>query len=45
MKEFIENNNLEILTLKHREIYISDPRKTEKDRLKTVLRYRVKNRV
>ena len=41
MKEFIKENNLEITTLKHREIYISDPRKTEKAKLKTVLRYRV----
>jgi hypothetical protein len=42
MKEFINNNNLEITTLKHREIYLSDPRKTEPAKLKTVLRYRVK---
>jgi hypothetical protein len=42
MKEFINNNNLEIITLRHREIYISDVRKTEPARLKTVLRYRVK---
>jgi len=41
MKKFINENNLEITTLKHREIYISDPRKTEKSKLKTVLRYRV----
>ena len=44
MKEFIENNNLEIKTLVHREIYLSDPRKTDKNKLKTVLRYRVKER-
>lgn len=42
MREYIENNNLEIVTLQHREIYISDARKTEKSKLKTVLRYRVK---
>lgn len=41
MKEFIEENNLEITSLAHREIYISDPRKTEASKLKTVLRYRV----
>lgn len=41
MKRFIQENNLEITTLAHREIYISDPRKTEQSRLKTVLRYRV----
>jgi hypothetical protein len=42
MKKYIHDNNLEIVTLKHREIYISDARKTEKSKLKTVLRYRVK---
>ena len=41
MKEFINNNNLKIKTLVHREIYISDARKVEKDKLKTILRYRV----
>lgn len=44
MKKFIKENNLEITTLKHREIYISDARKTEKSKLKTVLRYMVSNR-
>jgi hypothetical protein len=39
MKKFIKENNLQITTLKHREIYISDTRKTEKSKLKTVLRY------
>lgn len=41
MKKFIQENNLEITTLRHREIYISDARKTEKSKLKTVLRYLV----
>ena len=41
MKKFITENNLEIKTLKHREIYLSDSRKIEKTKLKTVLRYRV----
>lgn len=41
MKNFIKENNLEIVTLKHREIYISDSRRTEKSKLKTVLRYQV----
>jgi len=41
MRKFIRENDLEISTLVHREIYISDTRKTEKSRLKTVLRYRV----
>jgi len=44
MKEFINNNNLEIRTLVHREIYLSDNRKVEPDKLKTVLRYRVKEK-
>ncbi|AGX43130.1 GyrI-like domain-containing protein [Clostridium saccharobutylicum] len=44
MKKFIKENNLEITTLKHREIYISDARKTEKSKLKTVLRYMVSHR-
>lgn len=44
MKKFIKENNLEITTLKHREIYISDARKTEKSKLKTVLRYIVSYR-
>jgi len=41
MKLFIEENNYTIKTLVHREIYISDVRKTEKDKLKTALRYRI----
>ncbi|MBC5629689.1 GyrI-like domain-containing protein [Clostridium sp. NSJ-6] len=42
MKKFCNDNNLEIKTLVHREIYISDFRKTATDKLKTVLRYRVR---
>ena len=42
MKDYIDANNLQILTLEHREIYLSDPRKVEASKLKTVLRYRVK---
>jgi len=41
MKDFIKENNLEIKSLVHREIYLSDTRKVEKDKLKTVLRYSV----
>ena len=41
MKDFIKENDLEIKTLVHREIYLSDTRKVEKDKLKTVLRYSV----
>jgi len=44
MKKFIRENNLEIATLKHREIYLSDASKTEKSKLKTVLRYMVSYR-
>jgi len=44
MKKFIKENNLEITTLRHREIYLSDARKTEKSKLKTVLRYMVSYR-
>ncbi|WP_285766673.1 GyrI-like domain-containing protein [Peribacillus sp. SI8-4] len=42
MKEFTEHNNLERTSLQHREIYLSDFRKVEPAKLKTVLRYRVK---
>jgi len=41
MKRFIEENELRLTTLQHREIYLLDARKTEQDKLKTVLRYRV----
>ena len=41
MKEYINENNLEIKTLVHREIYLSDVRKVEEAKLKTVLRYKV----
>ncbi len=42
MREFIEENHLEIKTLRHREIYLSDVRKVEPAKLKTVLRYMVR---
>lgn len=41
MKEYCEKNNLIIKTKAHREIYLSDFRKTETKKLKTVLRYTV----
>ena len=44
MKKFIEENNLEIASLVHREIYLSDARKVSAEKLKTVLRYRVNKR-
>lgn len=45
MQEFVINNNLERAYLQHREIYLSDVRKVEPAKLKTVLRYMVKSRV
>ncbi|WP_017210590.1 GyrI-like domain-containing protein [Clostridium beijerinckii] len=41
MKDYINENNLKIKSLVHREIYLSDARKVEIDKLKTVLRYTV----
>ncbi|WP_332842908.1 GyrI-like domain-containing protein [Paraclostridium sp. AKS73] len=41
MEEFCNENNLKIKTKAHREIYLSDFRKTEAAKLKTVLRYMV----
>lgn len=41
MKEYCEENNLTLRSKVHREIYISDFRKTEQSKLKTVLRYMV----
>jgi len=41
MKEFIRENNLELRTMVHREIYLSNARKVEPAKLKTVLRYMV----
>lgn len=42
MKEFIDKSKLERKSMIHREIYLNDARKVEKDKLKTVLRYMVK---
>lgn len=42
MNAFIDENGLEKRTKKHREVYLSDPRKTDKSKMKTVLRYMVK---
>lgn len=41
MEEFLIENNLERVTLQHREIYLSDARKVATDKLKTVLRFMV----
>ncbi len=42
MKLFCADNNLIRHDLRHREIYITDARKTAPEKLKTVLRYFVK---
>ena len=44
MRKFIDENNLEVRTLRHREIYLSDARKVAPEKLKTVLRYMVRRR-
>lgn len=41
MEQYCKENNLTIKTKVHREIYLSDFRKTQPEKLKTVLRYRV----
>ena len=41
MKKFCGDKNLSIKDKNHREIYISDFRKTSPEKLKTVLRYMV----
>jgi hypothetical protein len=44
MQEFLAANNLKRRSTEHKEIYMSDPRRVEKDKLKTVLRYYVKEK-
>lgn len=41
MKAFCSDNNLTRISMIHREIYISDARKTTPEKLKTVLRFKV----
>lgn len=41
MKQYCKENGYIRASLKHREIYLSDPRKTENEKLKTVLRFKV----
>ncbi|MDF2822338.1 MAG: hypothetical protein K0R15_2786 [Clostridiales bacterium] len=45
MKQFCIDNGYERSSHKHREIYLSDPRKTEVDKLKTVLRFKCKAKI
>jgi hypothetical protein len=42
MKEFAEANHLKRISMLHREIYLSDARKVAAEKLKTVLRFKVK---
>lgn len=42
MNAFAKENKLERINYYHREIYLSDARKTEPDKRRTVLRYEVK---
>ena len=41
MEEFCKMNNFRRKSRQHREIYISDPRKVDPEKLKTVLRYEI----
>lgn len=41
MEDFAKANGYERVSKIHREIYVSDPRKTASDKLKTVLRFAV----
>jgi len=44
MEEYCEQNGLRRVSKVHREIYLSDPRKTEPSKLKTVLRFSVERK-
>ncbi len=44
MEEFAENSGLNRISKVHKEIYITDARKTAPEKLKTVLRFRVENK-
>lgn len=41
MNQFCKNNGYKRISFKHREIYLSDPRRTQPQKLKTVLRYKI----
>ncbi|WP_407310273.1 GyrI-like domain-containing protein [Desulfosporosinus sp. SB140] len=43
MDQYCKEQGYQRRSLKHRELYLSDPRKTEPHKLKTVLRYQVEN--
>ncbi|MCG8483487.1 MAG: GyrI-like domain-containing protein [Clostridia bacterium] len=40
MEQYCAENNIKRTSMKHREIYLSDPRKTTPEKLKTVLRFK-----
>lgn len=42
MEEYCKTNNLKRTSKEHKEIYLSDPRKTEENNLKTTLRFHIK---
>jgi len=44
MDKFCTDNGYRRSSYKHREIYLSDPGKTEQDKLKTVLRYQIEHK-
>ncbi|MCY6354802.1 GyrI-like domain-containing protein [Clostridium sp. ZS2-4] len=44
MQQFCVENNLDRLEKTHKEIYISDARKTPPEKLKTVLRFKVREK-
>lgn len=44
MQEFTEQENLLRISKTHREIYLSDARKVNAEKLKTILRYQVRNK-
>lgn len=45
MHQFTEEQNLERISLTHREIYLSDIRRVAPEKLKTVLRFQVKHKL
>lgn len=44
MENYCRNEGYERVQMTHREIYLSDPRKTELEKLKTVLRFKVRRK-
>ena len=44
MEQFCQDNGYKRISKTHREIYLSDPRKTEMSKLKTVLRFKVETK-